>query len=385
MMTTKVVVNDYIFNVENVILEALLGGNCMSDLKKNIDRYMDIKQIKYYSDLLLLIGKELGVNNPYDFADKEKSNFSKMLKGERPLKHEFIIPLEKIFGVSMARLLNDNAYALPLDKEDMPYIKSNRYYAYKDDMALFEDEFEKTMISTDGYPTVCNSDEFNKTFLDYVVEYRSVNALRFLLRKHNLKPTPFNRNSFTIDNSFSIFASSGNDLLKMVIQEDDVELFRSLFDPFETCIRFHVSYDQLRLDLQTFEFILNSEKIFNYLFEPKQLKYKDFNSSVVGHDDEIIVLLNPLLSECLDYALSDLSKYSNRARQILLFGIDYNKKALESIDVDSRYLRVEEYGCVYCSGYELVTSIVYPEYSTDDKEMVELIDKLSLPRHTKRA
>ena len=67
----------------------------MSDLRNNIHRYMDIKQIKYYSDLLYMIGKELKVNDPYEFAEKEKSNFSKMLKGERPLKHEFIIPLEK--------------------------------------------------------------------------------------------------------------------------------------------------------------------------------------------------------------------------------------------------------------------------------------------------
>lgn len=346
---------------------------------------MDIKQIKYYSDLLLLIAKELCVNNPYAFVEKEKSNFSKMLKGERPLKHEFIIPLEKIFGVSMARLLNDGAYKLPLDKDDMPYIKSNRYYAYKDDMALYEGEFEKTMISTEGLPTICNSDEFNKTFLDYTVEYRSVNALKYLLHKHNLKPILFNRNSFTIDDSFSIFVSSENDLLKMVIQEDDVELFESLFDPFETCIRYHVSYDQLKFDLQTFEFILDSEKIFNYLFKPKKLKYKYFNRSVIGRDDETIVLLNPLLSECLDYALSDLDKYRNRAKQILLFGIEYNKNALESINIDARYLRVEEYGCVYCSGYELVASIVFPEYSTDDKEMVGLIDKLSLPNHIKRA
>ena len=111
----------------------------MSDLRKNIHRYMDIKQIKYYFDLLVMIGKQLKVADPDTFAKKEKSNFSKMLKEERPLKYEFIIPLEKIFGVSMARMLDDGAYKLPLNKEEIPYVKGFRYYAYKDDPALYED------------------------------------------------------------------------------------------------------------------------------------------------------------------------------------------------------------------------------------------------------
>ena len=146
---------------------------------------MDIKQIKYYFDLLVMIGKQLKVADPDTFAKKEKSNFSKMLKEERPLKYEFIIPLEKIFGVSMARMLDDGAYKLPLNKEEIPYVKGFRYYAYKDDPALYEDEFEKTMITNDGDPTICNSDEFKKTFLDYVIEYKSINALKFLYKKHN--------------------------------------------------------------------------------------------------------------------------------------------------------------------------------------------------------
>ena len=70
----------------------------MNNLKKNIDHYMKLKGIKMYSHLLVNIAHELGVKGQeaYKFANREKSNFSKMLKGERPLKYEFIIPLEKI-------------------------------------------------------------------------------------------------------------------------------------------------------------------------------------------------------------------------------------------------------------------------------------------------
>ena len=347
---------------------------------------MDIKQIKYYSDLLVMIGKELKVDNPYEFAEKEKSNFSKMLKEERPVKHEFIIPLEKIFGVSMARLMDDGAYAIPLEKDDMPYIKGFRYYAYKDDMALYEDEFERTMITNEGYPTICNTDEFNKTFLDYVIEYRSINALKFLLHKHNLKPYPSSRNSYQIDGRYNIFTTMDNELFNMAILEDDVELFNVLFDPYETCIAYRTTWEQLRIELQTYEFILNSEKIFNSLFVPKEFKFKDFNRTLVGKDEKTIMLLNPFLTECLDYALSRLDKYRDKAKQILLFGIEYNKKALEITGEKTEDLQVREYGNVYFgNGFELITNIIFPEYTIEDPELKELFNRLTLPRYTKRA
>ena len=88
----------------------------MGNLKNNLDHYMKLKGIKMYSHLLVNIAHELGIKGQeaYQFADREKSNFSKMLKGERPLKYEFIVPLEKIFGVSLARLLDEDAYKLPV-------------------------------------------------------------------------------------------------------------------------------------------------------------------------------------------------------------------------------------------------------------------------------
>ena len=69
----------------------------MKSLKSNVDHYMELKGIRMYSHLLVNIAHELGIKGQeaYNFADREKSNFSKMLKGERPLKYEFIIPLEK--------------------------------------------------------------------------------------------------------------------------------------------------------------------------------------------------------------------------------------------------------------------------------------------------
>ena len=105
---------------------------------------MELKNIKMYSHLLADIARELGMKGQeaYRFAEREKANFSKMLKGERPLKYEFIIPLEKIFGVSLARLMNEDAYKLPVEKKNVAFDKGFRYYAFLDDPVLYEKEFD---------------------------------------------------------------------------------------------------------------------------------------------------------------------------------------------------------------------------------------------------
>ena len=102
-----------------------------------------------------------------EFANKEKSNFSKMLKGERPLKYDYIIPLEKIFGVSLAKLLDDQPYFDSINKDDIQYLKGFRYYAYKDEPGLY-DELDK-LYTCDGSDIFSNSDEFNRFFLDYLI------------------------------------------------------------------------------------------------------------------------------------------------------------------------------------------------------------------------
>ena len=114
-----------------------------TNLKQNIDHYMQLKGIKKYTHLLADVARQLGIGGEesYFFAEKEKANFSKMLKGERPLKYEFIVPLEKIFGVSLARMLDENAYKCPVEKENVPYNQGIRYYAYLDCPALYKNEF----------------------------------------------------------------------------------------------------------------------------------------------------------------------------------------------------------------------------------------------------
>lgn len=48
-----------------------------------------------YQELLIRILRQADYSNPYETAKKEKSNFSKMVSGERPFKADYIAPLKE--------------------------------------------------------------------------------------------------------------------------------------------------------------------------------------------------------------------------------------------------------------------------------------------------
>ena len=196
---------------------------------------MKLKGIKKYSYLLIDIAHELGIKGQeaYEFAKKEKSNFSKMLKGYRPLKHDFIIPLEKIFGISLARLLEEDAYKLPVQKENVPFDKGFRYYAYLDDPKLYKEEFD-LLLTKDGKSIITRTDEFDKTFLDYLVEYHSVNGVRYLYEEYGIK-LKYSHNQFTFNKNKGVTWINLDNAIgfaRLVASMNDVDLFNDIYDTY---------------------------------------------------------------------------------------------------------------------------------------------------------
>ena len=186
-------------NTEKLVVQYLYdeyGGSDMDNLKNNIDHYMK-------------------------------------LKGERPLKYNFIIPLEKIFGISLARLLYEDAYKLPVEKKNVPFNKGFRYYAYLDNPKLYKYEFD-VLLANDGKSILTQSDEFGKTFLDYVVEYHSVNGVRYLHDEYGIKLRWFhNRFEFMKDKGIIwIRFENSIEFARLVASMNDAELFNDIFDSY---------------------------------------------------------------------------------------------------------------------------------------------------------
>ena len=352
-------------------------------LKNNIDHYMNLKGIKMYSHLLVDIAHELGIKgkDAYEFAAREKSNFSKMLKGERPLKYEFIIPLEKIFGVSLARLMDEDAYKLPIEKENVPFNKGFRYYAYLDDPLLYKNEFD-LLLTNDGRPILTQTDEFGKTFLDYVVEYHSVNGVRYLHEEYGIKLKWYS-NYFEFDKEKGVtwinFQNS-IEFARLVASMNDVELFNSIYDPYNMFFACGY-YDVGRCIFSNDDFLelfLDNDDLFNSIFQEKPYVFKSRN--LAKRKKQVVERtyhsINPIINNCLSYALKHLDKYRQRAITILKFGIDYNRKKAANTDITGCYICNELGAIKNIKDEDFYELIVFSDVETNDDDIQSLLRQL---------
>ena len=358
----------------------------MKNLKKNIDHYMDLKGIKMYSHLLKNIAHELGIKGQeaYEFANKEKSNFSKMLKGERPLKYEFIIPLEKIFGVSLARLMDEDAYKLPVEKKNVPFSKGFRYYAYLDDPQLYKNEFD-LLLANDGRSIITQTDEFGKTFLDYVVEYHSVNGVRYLHEEYGIELKWFhNHFEFRKDKGITwVNFQNSIEFARLVASINDTELFNSIYDPYNMFFACGYYDHCIFCQRDYLELILDNDDLFNSIFEEKPYVVELSNSAKRKKQVQSMTYysINPIINNCLRHALKNLDKYKQRAHAILKFGIDYNRKKATNIDFSNYYICNELGALKNFKDEDFYELSIYADVETSDTEIKALISQL--PRFNK--
>lgn len=355
----------------------------MTNLKKNIDHYMKLKGIRMYSHLLVDIAHELGIKGQeaYDFADREKSNFSKMLKGERPLKYEFIIPLEKIFGVSLARLLDENSFKLPVEKDNVLFNKCFRYYARIDDTKLYKEEFD-LLLTKDGKSIISETDEFGKTFLDYVVEYRAVNGVRYLHDEYGIK-LKWYYNNFDFKKSKGVTwinFDNAIEFARLVASMDDAELFNDIYDSYNMFFTngHYGGSDSIFYNYDYLEILLDHEHLFNSIFETKPYHHKlsSKQKREKGVDSITYYSINPIINNCLRFALQHLDKYKHRAKYILKFAINYNKKIANEVVAENCYICNELGGLKDCRNNDYYSLVIFVDVDVKDSEIKDLVNQL---------
>lgn len=362
----------------------------MGNLKNNIDHYMKLKGIKMYSHLLVNIAHELGIRgqDAYKFANKEKSNFSKMLKDERPLKYEFIIPLEKISGVSLARLLDEDAYKLPVEKDNVPFNKGFRYYAYLDDSKLYKEEFN-LLLAKNGESILTQTDEFGKTFLDYVVEYHSVNGIRYLYEEYGIKLNGYFSNNFKFRKDSGITWINFDNCIafaRLVASMNDAELFNDIYDSYNMflTVGYYVPNNTIFCQSEYLEIMLDNDTLFSSIFEIRPYEYVLVGSRVRREkqiDSITYNLINPVINNCLRYALEHLGKYKHRAIDILKFGIQHNTRIISEAGTDI-YCICNELGGVIDSrrtdwfNCDVNNIAIFVDIEVNDDEINALIEQL---------
>ncbi len=355
----------------------------MGNLKNNIDHYMKLKGIKMYSHLLVDIAHELGMKGQeaYAFANKEKSNFSKMLKEERPLKYDFIIPLEKIFGVSLARLLEEDAYKLPVEKDNVPFNKGFRYYTYLDDPKLYKEEFD-LLLAKDGKSILNQTDEFEKTFLDYVVEYHSVNGVRYLHDEYGIKLKWYhNQFEFMKDKGMIwIHFENSIEFARLVASMNDVKLFNDIYDSYNMFFSngHYATENCIFCQSEYLEILLDNDGLFHSIFEIKPYEFQLGSSAKRKKQVDSVLYrsINPIINNCLRYALKHLDKYRHRAIEMLKFGIDYNKRIADEITFNDHYICNELGGLANYRDEDYYNIVIFVDVEVNDDEIKSFIDQL---------
>ena len=86
--------------------------------------------------------------------------------------------------------------------------------------------------------------------------------------------------------------------------------------------------------------------------------------------------INPIINNCLRYALKHLDKYKCRAIDILKFGIDYNRKIANEIDFYDCYICNELGGLKKLSNDDYYDIVIFVDVEVNDNEIKSLIDQL---------
>lgn len=96
-----------------------------------------------------------------------------MISGERPLKIDYVAPMERILNASLSEILSGKKVPIPFQN------KGIRYAAFTDDKNEYEQLYKEDALNC--------FDEFNQSALDYIFSYHAINGLRFLVEKESLQ------------------------------------------------------------------------------------------------------------------------------------------------------------------------------------------------------
>lgn len=350
-------------------------------LKERIDMLNRKCGIKTYTDLLLRIFRKLDYEDPYEEVEKQKSNFTQMLYEKRPLKKEYYIPMEQIYNVSMDYILNGKGEPHIIFKNSgLRYTASTNNYA----------EFERlgTELTPDGSTVIFNSDEYNKTIFDYIVEYEAIEGIRYLTDKYDIKYRVL-QNCITSEKPLCFCVGDDlNRVFEMIVEKDEANTFVSVFDAYDLLTTY---YDDkvIYKNKEYLEKLLKTNNIFEALLTDNEYALNVINYGLQRPDEEKSLFMNPLINSLFTVALEKPDQYKEKLDRILTFALDKNNEIVNyilshydngsydySID-DKGYVKLgsTKYGLLFNPG-DIINPSVDPELKSKIAKIKQINDKL---------
>lgn len=92
--------------------------------------------------------------------------------------------------------------------------------------------------------------------------------------------------------------------------------------------------------------------------------------------NDIFDSVNPIINNCLRYALKHLEKYKHRAIDILKFGINHNRRIANEIVFNDYYVCDELGGLKSCRDEDCYDIVIFVDVEVNDDEIRPLINQL---------
>lgn len=282
----------------------------------------------------------------------------------------------------ISKLVDPDAYKFIVNKEDIPFVKGIKYYAYMDNPELYNNELSK-LTDVMGYPIIRNKDGYCKGFIDYIVEFNSVNGIRYLHDKYDLKLKWFNENFNVSKHESNLLYFKNNMILTNIIASmKDAKLFFDIYDSYNMFVisGYYGGPTSFYENEEFITIILENEHLFNDIFNEKEYYHeRTILEKHINVDSFTIKTINPIINVCLKCALENLDKYRSQAIKIIKFGIEHNKKVKEKLNITAGYHYLSDLGGVLSKDDNIVKDIlIYCDTKSADNEILEMCKQLKI-------
>ena len=189
------------------------------------------------------------------WVNSQEADFGKKIRGKRAFTESDIKSIERAVGMSWVDIVE------PLPEKPKKTKKFEekglRYAAYTDEERYYQDLAD---YNADDFNNValCNYDEYGKTIVDYIIENKAENGLRFLINKKYL----WRRSSLKLGGRAYHTEEHSEELWDWIISIDDPELFLKVWGEEDL---FNDSFDHEEKGEKFLEKIIETEKIFEAL------------------------------------------------------------------------------------------------------------------------
>lgn len=313
-----------------------------------------------------------------------RDNVSKWIAGERYPGIDHIYYLAQVFNVSIENILMAGSQRDNFDDRlfSLYAVAKSGDKKRLDQLMNLENEY--------GTKIVENYDEFDKTILDYLIEFKRVDLIKYMFEKGYISMWETQTNTAIRVGNLTGMEDKFNAFVDLAIEYDDVELFQYLIKPTrpilqkkEDCELEAFQETQFRRDgyvfsKQMIEKLLKTENILNsYLrsFTLTKEEWEEWNGGIVYYKsnkgrercDELEhvpsvsasfnLVLNYLLlkGHCLSEEMLNFAIEHKKQAQLYLQGVKYMESPYPyKIDGEGRVVANSyEYGCIAYVGVVL--------------------------------